>query len=140
MFELNKLLPDLAAGVADAERRRRRRTAGDAHMRASDSCLPVGAAGQLSFVPSPDGAGRRGGRAVSHGGSHEYPPMPTGTGASGARPGLTHTLHSICQDSLVVPRACWGEGWHPSSAILLPTPEEHAYAGGCHHMPLYRVL
>lgn len=64
--------------VAAAERRKRRRQAPDALLRASDSCLPGGAkAGHMSFVPSPDGTVRR-----PRAGSHEYPPMPSAAGSS----------------------------------------------------------
>ncbi|BDA45042.1 probable disintegrin and metalloproteinase with thrombospondin motifs at N-terminal half [Coccomyxa sp. Obi] len=70
-------------GLTGAERRKRRRQAGDVRQRASDSCLPAGAkAGHMSFVPSPDGAPRR-----PRAGSHEYPPMPSATGSSWDEPG-----------------------------------------------------
>ena len=72
---------------ADMERRKRRRSVADARLRASDSCLPGDKAGRLSFVPSPDGgAGHNRSRQQLQPprriGSHEYPPMPSGTASS----------------------------------------------------------
>jgi hypothetical protein len=113
------------AGVAEAERRKRgRRAAGAAAaLRASDTCLPAGAAGQLSFVPSPDGLTRGGssggggaGRRQQHfqrAGSHEFPPMPSGEG-SGARACLlpgSRIAASTCRRHLTQAIATPYTGW-----------------------------